>query len=251
MRTTQQVRDLYEPHCVDHLHILVPAYEALNLILKKYGYRPRQGVTGSFNCRPITGGTRYSLHAYKGGDTFVFWTLVAVTIAVAVDINWDKNPYGPNLVTDMPRAMVDEICALRTIDGLQIWRWGGYYSGNKDAMHFEIVVSPAELARGIANFPSGTSDEEEPWMGLTATGMARFKHLFEDDDLWQRFNSLLQKVDEDNVMIDEWPVIRDLVNQIAGAVTAAGNTGGGPSGPSLTAEQVKEVVRDLLKNGVG
>jgi hypothetical protein len=89
--------------------------------------------TGAYNCRQITGGTNYSLHAY----------------GIAVDLNWSTNPYGRTLVTDMPIGMIEAIEGIRTAGGVQVWRWGGRYSNNKDAMHFEVVASPAELARGI------------------------------------------------------------------------------------------------------
>lgn len=155
-RTTQQIREAWSPACSSKLSSLVDAYAALDGVFKRHGYRPRRGVTGAYNCRRITGGSGYSLHAYGPGSVFTFWTAVAVTTAVAVDVNWDKNPYGPRLVTDMPRAMIDDVYKIKTIDGLQVWRWGGYYSNNKDAMHFEVVVSPAELARGI----DGTGEDE-------------------------------------------------------------------------------------------
>ena len=85
------------------------------------------------NCRAITGGRAYSLHAY----------------GIAIDINWQSNPYGPVLVTDMDPAMVAAILSIRTNGGAQVWRWGGSYRGNKDGMHFEVVCTPAELATGI------------------------------------------------------------------------------------------------------
>jgi hypothetical protein len=125
------------------------AYQALDDVMKAWQYRPRAGVTGAASCRPITGGTGYSLHAYFDGERFAFWSGATVTMAVAVDVNWDRNPYGPRLVTDMPRGMIDAILAIRTHDGLQVWGWGGLYAGNKDAMHFELHVTPAQLARGI------------------------------------------------------------------------------------------------------
>lgn len=48
----------------------------------------------------------------------------------------------------MPMAMMREISP-GIVDFGGTVRWGGDYSGNKDAMHFEIVASPAELATGI------------------------------------------------------------------------------------------------------
>lgn len=113
---------------------LVPAVKALSGVLARHNYNTRAEDTGGYNCRKITGGSAWSLHAY----------------AISVDLNWRTNPYGRKLITDMPRAMVDEILAIRTVNGKQVWRWGGDFSGNKDAMHFECCCSPADLATGIA-----------------------------------------------------------------------------------------------------
>ena len=148
MTTTQQIRDWWAPPCqgpfvrvdlygegaVSVRPEVVAAVAALGARLKAHQYRTRKADTGAYNCRPITGGTKYSLHAY----------------GVALDLNWQSNPYGPSLVTDMPAAMVADIKAIRTRNGKQVWRWGGNYAGNKDAMHFEVCCSPADLATGIA-----------------------------------------------------------------------------------------------------
>lgn len=112
---------------------IVEAVAALNLVLVAYNYLTRRADTGGFNCRAITGGRAYSLHAY----------------GIAIDINWQSNPYGPVLETDMDEHMIAAILAIRTNNGAQVWRWGGSYRGNKDAMHFEVVCTPAELATGI------------------------------------------------------------------------------------------------------
>lgn len=146
--STSQLRQEWAPPCTGpfarvHLHgagvvsvrpSIVDAVLALNAVLVRYDYRTRAVDTGAYNCRRITGGTGYSLHAY----------------GIALDINWQSNPYGRTLVTDMPRAMVADIKAIRTKSGHQVWRWGGDYATNKDAMHFEIVCTQAQLATGIA-----------------------------------------------------------------------------------------------------
>lgn len=149
MLATSTLRDLYDPPCGHKGHRYLAAYTALDTVLHRHGYAPRAGVTGAYNCRKITGGSGYSLHAYGVGALFTFWSGVRVATSLAVDINWDTNPYGPRLVTDMPRAMIDDITRIRTRSGAQVWRWGGYYRGNKDAMHFEIVCHPDDLATGI------------------------------------------------------------------------------------------------------
>ena len=147
MRSTAELRILWAPACtapfarlnlygegvvtVDVL--IVDAVKALNAVLIDWDYRTRRADTGAYNCRQITGGTSYSLHAY----------------GIAVDLNWNTNPYGRTLVTDMAIGMIEAIEGIRTAGGVQVWRWGGRYSNNKDAMHFEVVASPAELVRGI------------------------------------------------------------------------------------------------------
>jgi hypothetical protein len=146
-RTTSQLRTLWGPACtgpwarVDLYGAgavvvrasIVDAVRALNSCLVRHNYPTRALDTGGYNCRSITGGSGYSLHA----------------MAIAIDLNWTTNPYGPRLVTDMPPAMVIAIKAIRTRCGGQVWRWGGDFAGNKDAMHFEVIASPAEIATGI------------------------------------------------------------------------------------------------------
>lgn len=50
----------------------------------------------------------------------------------AVDFNWDTNPMGPELKTDLPPPFVN---AFRN----QGWEWGGDWKGIKDAMHFQYA----------------------------------------------------------------------------------------------------------------
>lgn len=148
--TTSQLRQAWAPPCRLQNPTRVPlhgdgavtvdaraeeAVRALSDVLEDHGYRTRAADTGAYACRPITGGTGYSLHAY----------------GIALDLNWLTNPYRRDgrLVTDMPPEMVEQIKALRTVSGAQVWGWGGDYRTVKDAMHFEIVTTPAHLATGI------------------------------------------------------------------------------------------------------
>lgn len=145
-RTTQQKRDLWGPPCrgvTERVALygsavvavdprIVEATRALNDVLARWAYKTRRADTGAYNCRKITDGKGYSLHAY----------------GIAVDINWNTNPYGTTK-TDMPSGMVDEIEAIRTTAGLPVWEWGGDWR-TPDTMHYEIAASPAELAAGIA-----------------------------------------------------------------------------------------------------
>ena len=114
---------------------IVDACKALDNVFRKWNYKPTGPDVGAFVCRKITGGTGYSLHAY----------------GIAVDVNWQDNPYSAanKLITDMPAGMVDAIEAIRTNNGKPVWGWGGRYRSIKDAMHYEIVCTPADLATGI------------------------------------------------------------------------------------------------------
>lgn len=111
-----------------------PAFQRLAAIMAKHGYRIRRADTGAYNFRKIRGGKGWSNHSW----------------GTAIDINWNTNPMTNPLKTDMPMAMIEEIEAIRTVDGIRVFRWGGRYTRKKDAMHFEIMVTPKELARGLA-----------------------------------------------------------------------------------------------------
>lgn len=153
--STSTLRRLWDAfRCRTSAGQFLAAYAALDACFRAFAYEVRAKDTGAYNCRRITAGRGWSLHAYGPGDRFAFWTYsllnrVKIATALAVDVNWLSNPYGPRLVTDMPRAMIDAVLRIRTNDGQQVWRWGGDYSGNKDGMHFEIVCSPTSLATGI------------------------------------------------------------------------------------------------------
>jgi len=147
--STSALRSAWAPACTPKGPVFLDAYKALDAVFEAHGYRPSAPDCGAYNCRKITGGTGYSLHSYGPGDPFTFWTGLRISTALAVDINWWDNPYGRRLVTDMPRAMVDAVLRIRTRNGQQVWRWGGDYRTNKDAMHFEIVCGPRDLGTGI------------------------------------------------------------------------------------------------------
>lgn len=147
--STAELRRLWGPDCAESTELrtialwsgarvtinalCVDAFQALDRVMKSHNYLQRRADTGAMNCRPITGGSGYSLHAF----------------GIAQDTNWTTNPYGPRLVTDRSQAMVDDIYRIRTNNNKQVFRWGGYYTGQKDAMHDEVVVSPADIRTGI------------------------------------------------------------------------------------------------------
>jgi D-alanyl-D-alanine carboxypeptidase len=109
-------------------HELVDLTSMLVQECKNRGYRfgtpsdPSYGCWG-YSCRAISGSNNPSNHSW----------------GLAVDINAPSNPYTSPLVTDMPSWMPD------------LWneygfRWGGDYSGSKDAMHYEFMESVSAAA---------------------------------------------------------------------------------------------------------
>ena len=60
-----------------------------------------------------------------------------------MDINSLANPMGRTFVSDLPPAMVTMWTQCRFF-------WGGYYRGRPDAMHFEYMGRPGDVAADLA-----------------------------------------------------------------------------------------------------
>lgn len=121
--------------------------------------------TWGYNCRKTRSGRRWSDHA-KG------W---------ALDINSESNPYGKNLVTNMPKWFVD----LFKAEG---FGWGGDWQSVKDAMHFS--KNPAEGGNGKLE-PLPTQEEDELADAKTEI-LAAIKTL--QDDVDSRIQAIEEKV---------------------------------------------------------
>lgn len=111
---------------------IVEATKALNSCLVAWNYKTRYADTGAFVCRQKVGGGGWSNHSY----------------ATAIDINWQLNPYGGSK-HHIPNDLAAAICRIRTNNGAQVWNWGGFWTGTRDWMHFEIVCTPKDIATGI------------------------------------------------------------------------------------------------------
>ena len=134
------------------------AWLALAQVLGRHDYKIRDLDTGGYVCRKITGGNQPSLHSY----------------GIAVDVNWQTNPYlktsnrrlarfssaatqeeraldvrHDRADTDMTKAMIDDVLEILTNEGKTIFAWGGDFQTIKDCMHFQLDVSPKELAQGV------------------------------------------------------------------------------------------------------
>ena len=117
---------------------IIPAVALLDAVFQRFGYKVKSA--GSYNYRKITGGTVFSPHAW----------------ALAIDINPASNPYTGTLVTDIALPLIEDVYTIRAANQ-RVWKWGGDWDGDWnfdehtvfDAMHFEIIATPAELAAGV------------------------------------------------------------------------------------------------------
>jgi hypothetical protein len=145
---------------------IVEAVRTLGQALSAAGYSADR--VGGFSDRTIRGSVRRSLHAY----------------GIAIDIDSTHNPHrrgqaGParwsSAATQQDRRaevaagradtsftpeQIEAVRAIRTVDGLPVFFWGGGWRTSPDAMHFQIDVTPDELARGLAA-PASTVQEQE------------------------------------------------------------------------------------------
>lgn len=89
---------------------------------ERRGYRLKPAQCWGYNCRQIAGTNRPSNHSW----------------GLAVDLNWNDNPYNTTSVHAMPTWVA------------RLWNeygfaWGGDYSGNRqDWMHLEFMGTPAQ-----------------------------------------------------------------------------------------------------------
>ena len=129
--------------------LVLPAFLELEKIRAKYRYPVTGADTGFYNCRRINHNPAnpYSAHAW----------------ATALDLNWLSNPAGSKLRTDMPPAMIAELMALKTMSGVYVFMWGGDWDRNPDtphtfydAMHYEVIAHPLDLATGFDSQPGET-----------------------------------------------------------------------------------------------
>lgn len=127
--------------CVSRVN--VHAKEAFRLLLDLlYAWGYDVSSCGSYSLRRITNGSVWSSHAW----------------GIAMDINPGSNPYTrQGLVTDIPLDLIREVYRIRTMAGHRVFKWGGDWDGDFDfdehtvwdAMHFELLVTPGEIAAGV------------------------------------------------------------------------------------------------------
>jgi hypothetical protein len=123
-------------------------WRALAAVMLFYGYGFAETAGGTLSCRFIGGTSKTSLHAH----------------GIAGDWNPSKNRFRVlgGLIqwlrhTDMPRAMVRAIEAIRMTNGLAGFEWGGRWLNVKDPMHYEVDQLQTKLAPvNLATLPAGS-----------------------------------------------------------------------------------------------
>lgn len=137
----------------------VAAWKALEQALVASGYQAHRAWV--FVPRKIAGTSSPSLHAYglaididhskptcnvnrrTPDKRLVRFAKAATKNERCEDVVKDKTD------TSFTEDQVSAVEAIQTIDGHQVFTWGGRWSTTKDTMHFQINVTPQELARGI------------------------------------------------------------------------------------------------------
>ena len=122
---------------------VVPAFEAWEAIRSLYGYRLTGNDTGFYVCRHMRWDESLPMSTHSWGRS--------------MDVNWLENPAGNKLVTDIPAGMIVDLHAVRTNSGARVflwgadWDWDGLTTDHSyvDAMHWEVVAHPLDLATGI------------------------------------------------------------------------------------------------------
>lgn len=154
--------------------LTVDAWIALSTVLTHYGYQSKQSVY-NFNCRPITGGSGYSLHAY----------------GIATDIDPALNPYLRTSFfswnkTAFTKEQIDAVYRIKSVTGKRLFMWGGYWNTIKDYMHFELDVPTTDMVVDWSTVDGYRGDEMGP--GTKGKGVTRYQMMLQ---VWKA-NSLPQ-----------------------------------------------------------
>jgi hypothetical protein len=145
-RTTQQKRDLWGPPCrgvTERVALygsavvavdprIVEATRALNDVLARWGYKSRRADTGAYNCRKITDGKGYSLHAYGRPTCPVGWSTRSKRSA--------PPPARPGRRPAHPESAHYEIAASRTAAGIACTDPGLWSPTPDDAKQIRAIV---------------------------------------------------------------------------------------------------------------
>jgi hypothetical protein len=139
--------------------VTVDAWRALERALTATGYQAHRAWV--YNCRDINGQHTRSLHAY-GLAIDIDDTRPTCNVNRATpdrrEVRFSAAPTKEERCADVGAGIADTsfspaqvaaVEAIRTVDGQQVFAWGGRWHTTKDTMHFQINVTPGELDRGL------------------------------------------------------------------------------------------------------
>ncbi len=151
----------YDRHIGGVANPTVDAFAALEAALQDTGYQPTS--RWAYNCRKISGTTRYSLHAY----------------GIAIDIDPAENPYVSGGLdwskTKFTPEQIAAVEAIETTQDVKVWTWGGQWVTKQDYMHFQINTTPAQLLAGIKE--TTMPDDYDPPSSWAAPSWAKAEAL--------------------------------------------------------------------------
>lgn len=134
--------------------LLVDTFVGIASVFLAHGYAFEETAGGTLSCRNITGASANRIEAQ-----IICQCPRATTLhlhGLAVDINPSRNRYRRVVGvvqwgrhTDLPKALIADIEAIKTKAGKRAVEWGGRWFNIKDPMHFENDLTRAELEAGI------------------------------------------------------------------------------------------------------
>ncbi len=218
--------------------VTVEAFRAFDQALRLADYNAVS--VGTYNCRPITGGRKLSLHAYGIAPDIDPYALgnpfYGRTHPKAWKFSWSD--------TKFTQAQVEAVEGIRTNNGKKVFLWGGRWLTIKDYMHWEIDVAPSDLATGInwKTVPGGILGGEDNMLPLKLGDKNEDVRLLQD-----RLN---ETFDTDLVLdADYGPATMSAAATHLGKYT---NETAGKEGKKVNANMWNGLLRDfILKVGGG
>ena len=132
--------------------VTVDAWRALERAMTATGYQVHRAWV--YNCRDISGQHTRSLHAF-GLAIDIDDSRPTCNVNRATpdrrEVRFSPAPTKEERCTDVHAGVADTsftpaqvaaIEAIRTVDGQQVFAWGGRWHTTKDTMHFQINVTP-------------------------------------------------------------------------------------------------------------
>ena len=134
--------------------LLLDSFVGLASVFLAHNYPFEEMAGGTVSCRNITGAKATAIERQIREQKAYATSLHAH--GLATDINPSRNRYRrvSGLIqwgrqTDMSKAMVRDVEAIKTKAGKRALEWGGRWTNSKDPMHFENDLTRAELDAGI------------------------------------------------------------------------------------------------------